>query len=311
MAGNQITDADIESGKPIIGPGGFGTKVKDQFTELYGIIGTLASNQILNGSFELNSSGDGKTPDSWTVNNFTGGNHDLVASSAHGAISLRFSHPGGAGNGGGEAYSDYMMCTPTETVIVRALMWASVAVNLKCQMEVYWYNRSKVYLSTTSMLSTTTPPTTTTRYQMRAVAPATAVYYKVHLVGGNSDTNPGSAQTVDFDDITVNQEEFHMQSSGSWTVLNNSLSNLVPKGFWNIVIPVHALNGNGGIFLQIYADGAWREVFHFDFGATDGSGVQHGCAIISDGTNVRILNTTNNVNVTAYYQQFHMFGWEG
>jgi hypothetical protein len=196
MAYNPITSTEIQVKQPVRQE--LMQKVKDNFDYLYGLAGDTYGN-IFNGSFEIDSDNDG-IPDGWTRDLYPSGTAGYETTSpAHGAKAYKFTHPGGAGNGGGYLESDYCAADSLVTRVFSFIMWASVASNLKVMADVLYYDKAKVYLSTTNLLTTTTPPTTATVYRYQFTPPANARYCKFRLIGGYTDTNPGSAQSVYFD----------------------------------------------------------------------------------------------------------------
>ena len=200
MAYEAITDAEIQSGKPVIGPSGFGSKVKDNLEYLYGVLGTLSGNVLPNGSFETDSDSD-DVPDSWTENLYPGGSGAIYTTSpAHGASSFSFVHPGGAGNGGGYLDSDYVEVSALITYFIRFITWATAA-GMKNQVYVLYYDKVKSYISGTAVYSSTTNPTSAAVYFYQFTPPATARFIKVRVIGGYTDT--AVAGTAYFDDVAV------------------------------------------------------------------------------------------------------------
>ena len=278
--------------------------VRDSLNFLNGSISTIAGTDIPNGSFEVDSDSDGQ-PDNWTKTLYTGGSGAIDTSvPVHGAACYKFTHPGGVGNGGGYIDSDYFPCAAAFAVILKWFMWATTNTNLKCAVDILWYTKAKVYVSTTNLLTTTTPTTTTSQYIKTATPPATACFLKVRLSGGVNDTNPGSAQSAYFDGVTISKEQFHMETTGSWTI-NASQTYPVPAGMYNLANFAAASGGN--TFVEINASGGWRTVFDSSLAV----GPMIGCMLWSDGSNVRIRNTSVSNATTVYWQRFHIFGWEG
>lgn len=203
-----ITDDEIQVGKPVFGPTGFGQKVKDNFDFLFGQIATLESGQVLNGSFELEDEASPGLPSNWDTATYPGGTIARVDSeSEHGEWSLKCTHPGGAGNGGGNATSDYIECSPLWANRLSAMYRATVASGLKVQIKVQYFTAAKVSISTETLLdNSTTNPTTAELFGFLLDVPATARFMKVILIGGLNDTNPGSVQSVYFDSVRLSPE---------------------------------------------------------------------------------------------------------
>ena len=200
MAYTAITTAEIAAGKPVCGPTGFGTKVNDNFDYLSGVVGSLSSNQVLNGSFEVDSNADGD-PDNWTKNLYAGGTGTLYTTApAHGAKAWSFTHPGGASNGGGYLESDYIevsddLCERW----ISFVLWATAA-GMKNQVIIRYFDKAKADLvAPVTVHSSTTNETTETQYHYLYTPPATARFIKIKLVGGYTDTDV--AGTIYFDNI--------------------------------------------------------------------------------------------------------------
>ncbi len=206
---NTLTDEDISSGKPITGPDGFGLKTKNMFDDIYGILASFRIDQIKNGSFEACSLGDGKTPDNWDVSDYPGGSHSLDSSNPQvGKYALAFVHPGGVGNGGGYAETDYYDCSTKlapNTKLLTFSWWHkcnnSVMKNL---FYVRFYDKDKIWISDEILwcnLDTGALGSAATYrwYCGTIMPPSNAIYYKLRIVGGESSVN--QAGTSWFDDI--------------------------------------------------------------------------------------------------------------
>lgn len=202
MGWDPITDEEIQPNKPVVGDGGFGKKVKGNLEYLYGNISLGQGDGIPNGSFEIDSDSDG-IPDSWTKNLYPGGAGSYeITNPAHGAKSYKFTHPGGAGNGGGYLESDYIEIHGLKTYWISWILWASVA-GIKNIVQVRYFDKDKVELGSGSpetLWSSTSNPTSPTLFTATYTPPATTRYVKYRLIGGYSDTNV--AGTTYFDCIS-------------------------------------------------------------------------------------------------------------
>jgi len=203
MAYSAITSAEIAAGKPVCGPTGFGTKTKDNFDYLYGVVGSLSLNQVLNGSFEVDSDADGD-PDNWTKNLYTGGTGTLYTTSpAHGAKSWSFVHPGGASNGGGYLDSDYIEVAELRAQLVCFTLWATAA-GMKNMVQVRYFDKAKSELgagSPATIFTSVANPATATIYEAPFTPLATTRYIKIRLIGGYTDTDV--AGTIYFDNVRL------------------------------------------------------------------------------------------------------------
>lgn len=158
----------------------------------------LVSGQIPNGSFESYNPVSPYDPTNWTWSaSGSGGTRGTHATgSAHGARRAWITHPGGAGNGGGYYESDY---TPCEESSLFGLHWnhyATVA-GMNNLVEVRWYDKDKVYLSTTTPYDSTANPTTNTPMLAIHSPPSNARFFKVRAWGGKTGVDTGGTAYYD------------------------------------------------------------------------------------------------------------------
>ncbi|MEK6742239.1 MAG: hypothetical protein AABZ15_01440 [Nitrospirota bacterium] len=198
----RTTEASVQPGKPVIGPGGFGENVAKDLQELFGLLGSLSALNISNGSFEIST--DGITPDSCVISLYPGGSSGLVTDvPMHGTRGYEFIHPGGAGNGGGTLTFDYFPVDELVTQAIQGMYYASAA-GMKLEVILLWYDKAKVALGgtpSTSLYSSTANPTSATKTVWQFTPPATARFMRLKLVGGNSDTDV--AGTAYFDGFAL------------------------------------------------------------------------------------------------------------
>jgi hypothetical protein len=201
MAYTAMTAAEVASGKPVTT--GLLAKVKADLDYLYGIIGSIGIIQIPNGSFEIDSVGDGN-PDAWTKNLYAGGSGTLYTTSpAHGAKSWSFTHPGGASNGGGYLDSDYIEVTELHTIWLSFTHWATAA-GMKNKLQIRYFDKAKSELGAGSpydLYNSTANPTSAKPFTLPFLPPATTRFIKIRLVGGFTDSDV--AGTAYFDDIRI------------------------------------------------------------------------------------------------------------
>lgn len=201
MAYSALTAAEIASGKPLTTS--LMAKIKADLDWLYGVIGSIGIIQIPNGSFEIDSVGDGN-PDVWTKNLYPGGSGTLYTTSpAHGAKSWSFTHPGGAANGGGYLDSDYIEVSELMTTWLSFITWATAA-GMKNKVQIRYFDKDKTELGAGSpydLYNSTANPTSAMAFTMDFLPPATTRYIKIRLVGGFTDTDV--AGTAYFDDIRI------------------------------------------------------------------------------------------------------------
>lgn len=187
MPFKDIDKATIQSGQPGIGPGGFGEDVIDNLNFLNGQIGSLAADDILNGSFEV----EGATgiPANWERTLFAGGAGAFeTANPMHGEQGYKFTHPGGGGNGGGSLESEYFAIGEIRNLILAWMHYVSAA-GMHETVEVKYYTATQVFISTQTIYDSTSNPTTATNYQLPLVIPATARFIKVKVIGGDDNVD--------------------------------------------------------------------------------------------------------------------------
>jgi hypothetical protein len=158
---------------------------------------------VPNGSFEIDSDAD-DIPDSWSRSLYPGGSGGFETTNpAHGAKAYRFTHPGGAGNGGGYLESEYIEISELERYVLFFIHWASNA-GMKNIVRVRYFDRGKVFLSSVDVYSSTNNPTSPTLFVSSSFAPpSTARYIKIQLIGGFTDTNV--AGTAYFDRVSLSK----------------------------------------------------------------------------------------------------------
>ena len=186
----RTTEASVQPGKPVIGPGGFGENVSKDLAELFGLIGSVSSQGIPNGSFELSM--NGITPDSWSISLFPGGVVGLDSTTpAHGNRALKITHPGGVGNGGAAVASDYFPIASIQQTSLGFIHWCSSAT-MKNMVHLSFYTKDKVFISNLTVYdSQDNPPAAVFIICLFEAAniPSNAAFAKVVLTGGDSSIN--------------------------------------------------------------------------------------------------------------------------
>jgi len=164
-------------------------KIKDNFDYLYGQFSQVPD--VPNGSFENDADSDG-TPDNWTKALYPGG--ALAADTttpADGAKAVKFTHPGGAGNGGGSLTSDYIPCSEYVKYWASFLHKASAA-GMKNLVQVQYYTAAKATNGAAVELYDSTDagaPATWTQYVAQFTPTASSRYFKIIVIGGYTDTD--------------------------------------------------------------------------------------------------------------------------
>ena len=215
MAWSTIGTTSIAQGKFVSAE--LMTKIKGNLDYLYGINAGGQGPEILNGSFEVDSDADG-VPDHWDCTAYAGGAVALESTSpSEGAKSIKFTHPGGAGNGGGRADSDYFPVTTAEGYYVQFLTWVSAGASaMKNKVQARYYTAAQVELSSASpadLYSSTVNPTDPTRYAYDLTPIADCKFVKIRVVGGATDID--QAGVAYFDDVRVGIKipEYAVQSA--------------------------------------------------------------------------------------------------
>ena len=211
-----ITTVEIAAGKALTQP--LMTKIKDWVDHLYGL--SISASKVPNGSFEIDSDADG-VPDQWDKDLYAGGSFSLQNAdddtSIHGAACAKFTHPGGASNGGGNLTSDYMECSGAKPLTVGFSLKVS-ATGAKNQVLVLYYDEDEVTVSADdTVYSGTSGPTSWTPYSYVSVPPSGSRYCKIKLVGGFTDTDPGASRDTYFDDIWLVEDD-HTYRSGDYII---------------------------------------------------------------------------------------------
>ncbi len=229
MAYEAITTAEVASGKPVVGPGGFGLKTKYNFDYLYGMLGVQGGGGISNGSFEVDADASG-VPDLWTKNLYAGGVGAFYTTApAHGVKAWSFTHPGGVSNGGGYLDSDYVEVSEYFTYYLFYTLF-STATGMRNKVQIRYFDASKVELvagSPVDIYNSVVNPTAWTVFYGQFTPPATTKYIKVRLIGGYTDTDV--AGTTYFDNIILTSAISALQAEGSAPTERNTTSSTYVK----------------------------------------------------------------------------------
>jgi len=162
---------------------------------------------IVNGSFESDADGDG-IPDGWTRTLFTGGSFSHEQSTAigdlksfHGARAIKFTSPGGAGNGGGYVdTTDFVECSENRAYWLSWQSKSSVA-GVRNKVDVTFYDSTKTLISTQNIFDSTTNPAAWTIQTAGFKPVANTRFVKFRFTGAdNTNTTAGD---VWFDNIQI------------------------------------------------------------------------------------------------------------
>ena len=248
MGFTAITQAEIAAGQPVTQA--LMQKVKDNDDYLYSQVGAGggggAGLGVPNGSFEIDADADG-VPDGWTKNLYpAGGGAIETTAPGHGAQAYKFTQQAGPGNGGGYLdMSDYLPCTPVSCLTLEWLHYASVA-GMHNIVQVRWFDKAKVYLSSTDIYNSTNNPTSWERLKYVVLPPSSARFWKLRLIGGYTDTD--IAGVAYFDRVTAYEMAItpvywywsiseQSISGTSWEVLVSKPNLWIPGGAYELIIP--------------------------------------------------------------------------
>lgn len=239
MGYSAITASEIAIKKPITNA--LWTKVKDNFDAIYGLLAPGAGFfGVPNFSMEIDADSSG-VPDGWAKGLYPGGAGVFDTTTPyHGAAAFKFTHPGGAGNGGGYLTSDYIEISDAISPLVQFATKSSAAA-MKNQVYMAHYDKAKSLLSEELLWSSTSNPADWTHYTVWAQPPTGARYAKLALIGGYTDTDVAGDAYFDvglvdpFPKIIPAWFSFttYTSASASWAdVASYSLN--VPKGFGSL-----------------------------------------------------------------------------
>lgn len=238
MAWDPIDEAELNPGYPVLK---HMRKAWNSLLWLYGQLGTAVADGIQNASFEVDSDGGG-VPDGWDWSTYPGGAIAIdTTTPAHGTQAVKITHPGGAGNGGGTLTSDYVVCDQLVQQFVGFIHWASAA-GMKNRVQVKYYDKSKVLLSTETLYESTANPSSARYYMCGFTPPSNSRYFKLVLSGGVNDTNV--AGTAYFDGVrAVGIEVFKGQTLSIPAIAENATSSMswTDSGTASFDLPVSGL----------------------------------------------------------------------
>ncbi len=200
-----INASEIAAGQPVTQA--LWQKVKDSLDYLYSQVGAGGGGGggggggVPNGSFEVDADADG-VPDGWTKNLYpAGGGAIETTSPMHGAKAYKFVQQAGPGNGGGYLdQTEYLACSPLQALL---FIWNhyATAVGMHNIVQTRWFDKAKVYISTSDIYNSTSNPTSAAIGMGVGIPPATAFFYKLRIIGGYYDTD--IAGTAYFDGFSV------------------------------------------------------------------------------------------------------------
>ena len=181
-------------------------RAKDNFDSLFGLVGSVQGFDILNGFFEIVEDllATPLRPLSWDVTEYLGGTVELDdTESIKGTYGFKFNHPGGVGNGGGEAKSDYHAVNQIHSNPRLQVLYKSSLAGVHLTVKVEYFTAAKLFISVETLLDLVGGvPASYTDLNVTPTVPATARFLKVYIIGGDTDTDPGASADIVFDDIS-------------------------------------------------------------------------------------------------------------
>lgn len=285
-----FTSAEVQVGRPT--NSSQMTKIKDNFDYFYSL--SAGGGNISNGGFEIDTDSD-DLPDNWTVSLFAGGAASVTTVTsyvANGHYALNFTHPGGAGNGGGQAQSDYVECSSNNPCFVIFNLMSSPA-NCRSKVAIEFFDKDKTTVAgMATVLDSSALPTVYTRYQRSFIPPAGAKYFTVNLIGGTTESTV--AGSVFFDAIdyapVMGRAWIPYQSENGSTFLANP--GHISLTFDSLTHPI-VTEGTAAVF-TLRIGGNYR--LSYDVKAELGTVAFH-----SVKKNATVLFTTRCATTGAYY----------
>lgn len=205
------------------------------------VLAISGASLLKNGSFDADGDSDG-IPDSWTRTLYTGGTFLLdTTDQQHSTKSVKFTSPGGLGNGGGYIENtDAFDCSPNRPLSVFWEMKSSAA-DVNNRVEITYYTAALASISTVSLFNTASDnPTSWAGRVAHATPPATARFAKLRFYGcHDSDTTAGSTW---FDNVYVTARANPIPTWTSYSSGSGTFT--VPVGVHRI--RVKAWGGGGG-----------------------------------------------------------------
>lgn len=192
----------------------FAARVVDNLIYLYNSFLSLVGSRetVINGSFESDADGDG-FPDGWTLTKYTGGtfSHETSTAAAddksvHGKRSIKFTSPGGGGNGGGYVTStDFFEISEQRPYFLSWWHKSSVA-GIHNVVAIQFYDSTQTSISTKTLYDSAANPVVWQVQHGNFAPPDAARYAKIILTGAKDDnTTAGSAW---FDHVQIGSLNF-------------------------------------------------------------------------------------------------------
>lgn len=219
MAFDPISTSELSVGKPITNELMEKFRSRDEYLNTQ--VGTLAAIEISNPSFEVTDTAAAGGVASWDFTAYTGGSGTVdTSTSVHGTQSIKITHPGGAGNGGGYYESDfYAVSTLSGYTVEYAL---NIKGGVAPRADIIRYNRNKSTIDEVILPGSTDAGATGVFDQYSGgFLPSSAIttksscaFIKLRLVGGTTDHS--TAGTINFDHVRI--KEYPNSSAGNYVI---------------------------------------------------------------------------------------------
>lgn len=190
----------------------------------------VGTNNLKNGSFEFDLSG-------WTSTPYTGGTIAInTANDMDGAKCLAITSTVLANGGGDVVSSGFSPVTGGQNYPFHVTVKASAA-NVSSRAEVIWYDDAQAQISASQIFDRANTETAATSIKAAVVAPATARYCKVKLIGGVPAAGL-AVGTINFDGVSIGDPN----SSRSNRQVFTASGTFTGRG----MVFVRTLSGGGG-----------------------------------------------------------------
>lgn len=225
----------------------FAERVVNNLVYLFNAFLSLVGSRetVINGSFESDADADGY-PDGWTLTLYTGGtfSHETSTAAAdgkaqHGKRSIKFTSPGGVGNGGGFVTSTDFFEIAENRAYFLAWWHKSSVAGIHNLVQIQFYDSTQTSISTTTLYDSAANPTSWRLEHARFAPPTNARYAKIILTGAKNDnTTAGSCW---FDHVQLGAQPFNYEvqfiraGAFKWTAPTNVS-----------VIEAYVIGGGGG-----------------------------------------------------------------
>lgn len=183
----------------------------------------LGERMVTNGSFEIDTDSSG-VPDGWERTLYTGGAFAITtdtgsgANSAHGEKAIKFTHPGGALQGGGEIVSEsFIEINPNRPYWLTWLNKNSVA-GVTNSVEILEFDATQSSLVTTQIFTANSNPTSWKMFKVGFhVANAATRYIKIKFKCG--ETSASTAGVIYLDNVQLQMmaaQRTIFETVGTW-----------------------------------------------------------------------------------------------